>query len=514
MKSVFTVLVIIYSLLTFMGCGSKEMSKAKEYMDAHMYNEAISLLEIEIQANPKNVEAYYLAAQCYIELNNTHQAEEYFNKAILLDTDYRIKVGEYYYEKAFKLYTENEHYSAENNYNKAEKYNPEGREDFAQKLFDYATEISETATRANEVTSIYNIVTNIDKKFNEDIAEKCAKLASEVFEKGFYEQSFEYGEFSIKYDPGFINSLANLYLTYAKKLLEVPDKSNEATGYFDRSIELNSSSRVDIAKIYYDYSQKYEKQNNTELTLIFAEKCYNLDNNYEKYYKEIAIKYKPKVPMEGLVAYYPFNGNANDECGTGNNGNINGSLSWVLDRLGNQRAALHFDGSTTYVLLNYSPFTFGSPDEFSISLWCKFNYMPHGESTILWNGTLETGYFVWSIGTWNGEIAFGCTKQQIGSWSIYGTRLMDLLTSKWYHIVSVYQNGSIFFYVNGVLKSSGNYNNEYARTNSRRGALWPFSIGATYTGDREPWNYFNGVIDDVRIYNRGLSQEEVNSLSH
>jgi tetratricopeptide (TPR) repeat protein len=291
MKSVFTVLIIISSLLTFIGCGSKEMSKAKDYMDAQMYNEAISLLEIEIQANPKNVEAYYLAAQCYIELNNTRQSEEYFDKAILLDTDYSVKVGEYYYEKGFKLWKEKRYYSAQDYYIKAKKYYPEGREYFAQKLFDYATEISETETSAYEVTNLYIFVTNIDNKFNEDVAKQCAKLSNSLFEKGFYELSFEYGEFSIKYDPGFINSLAKLYQTYATKLLEVPDKSNEAINYFDRSIELNSSSRADIAKIYYDYSKKYESQNNAELTLLFAERCNNLDSNYEKYYNEIISKY-------------------------------------------------------------------------------------------------------------------------------------------------------------------------------------------------------------------------------
>lgn len=177
-----------------------------------------------------------------------------------------------------------------------------------------------------------------------------------------------------------------------------------------------------------------------------------------------------QIPTRGLVANYPY-----DHTGT--------------------------------IIENSPNFSFSSSSEFSVSLWCNFNSKPYGESTLIWYGTLETGNFVWSVGTWNGQLAFGCAKQQIGAWTIIGTSLSQFSTSKWYHIVAVYRNGRISFYVNGRLESSGQYNNSYAQ-NMRM----PFSIGVTYVGNKEPWNYFNGEIDCVRIYDRALSSNEIFQL--
>ena len=46
---------------------------------------------------------------------------------------------------------------------------------------------------------------------------------------------------------------------------------------------------------------------------------------------------------DGLVAYYPFNGNANDESGNGNNGTVNGA-TLTTDRFGNTNKAYSFNG--------------------------------------------------------------------------------------------------------------------------------------------------------------------------
>ena len=51
---------------------------------------------------------------------------------------------------------------------------------------------------------------------------------------------------------------------------------------------------------------------------------------------------------EGLVAHYPFNGNANDESGNGNNGIVYGA-TLTVDRFGNTNKAYDFNGSTTYI---------------------------------------------------------------------------------------------------------------------------------------------------------------------
>ena len=72
----------------------------------------------------------------------------------------------------------------------------------------------------------------------------------------------------------------------------------------------------------------------------------------------------------GLIAYYPFNGNANDESGNGHHGDVNGS-TLTPDRYGTANKAYSFDGTDDYIDLGNKPaFNFGTSD-FTISLWFK-----------------------------------------------------------------------------------------------------------------------------------------------
>ncbi len=57
---------------------------------------------------------------------------------------------------------------------------------------------------------------------------------------------------------------------------------------------------------------------------------------------------------DGLIACYPFNGNANDESGNGNNGTVNGAAS-VVDRLGRQNSAYKFDGMNNDIRIPDKP---------------------------------------------------------------------------------------------------------------------------------------------------------------
>ena len=71
------------------------------------------------------------------------------------------------------------------------------------------------------------------------------------------------------------------------------------------------------------------------------------------------------VPANGLVGWWPFNGNANDESGNNNNGTVNGA-TLTSDRFGNSNMAYNFDGINDYISTFRSGYT-----TFSISLWCK-----------------------------------------------------------------------------------------------------------------------------------------------
>ena len=73
------------------------------------------------------------------------------------------------------------------------------------------------------------------------------------------------------------------------------------------------------------------------------------------------------VPTNGLVAYYPFNGNANDVSGNGNNGTVNGA-TLTTDRFGNANSAFSFNNNNISVPHN-SNFGIIQTGQETISLW-------------------------------------------------------------------------------------------------------------------------------------------------
>ncbi|NBV09794.1 MAG: hypothetical protein EBS09_11940, partial [Flavobacteriia bacterium] len=73
------------------------------------------------------------------------------------------------------------------------------------------------------------------------------------------------------------------------------------------------------------------------------------------------------VPANGLVGWWPFNGNANDESGNGNNGTVNGA-TLTQDRFGNGNQAYSFDGVDDYFDVGINQM-----DSFTVSLWIKNN---------------------------------------------------------------------------------------------------------------------------------------------
>jgi hypothetical protein len=212
-----------------------------------------------------------------------------------------------------------------------------------------------------------------------------------------------------------------------------------------------------------------------------------------------------QIPTNGLIGYWPFNGNANDESGNGNNGTVHGA-TLTIDRFGNQNSAYNFDGVTNFIETNSTIGNFGQSD-FTISSWI-----------VSLTGSLEETYIgKRSDGTY-GNNWFGATEPTTREtyWDIDGDNTGTnhyvlvsnsiLNTSNWYNIVFKREGNNWKIFINGVEDASlttptiQNINNTA-----------PMTIGARYW-DSNPVGYFTGQIDDVRIYNRALSSSEITSL--
>jgi hypothetical protein len=148
------------------------------------------------------------------------------------------------------------------------------------------------------------------------------------------------------------------------------------------------------------------------------------------------------VPSDGLVAWYPFNDNANDESGNGNNGTVIGSTS-TADRNGNVNSAYSFDGVDDHISLNINLGNFGVSD-FTISAWqLKTDTNLVGTVFGKRNTTGDGNMINFTSGP-GYEISTGGGDYVANS---YPFQVEDI----WFHSVLIREGLNIRVYLNGVL---------------------------------------------------------------
>lgn len=232
------------------------------------------------------------------------------------------------------------------------------------------------------------------------------------------------------------------------------------------------------------------------------------------------------VPTNGLVGWWPFNGNANDESGKGNNGTVNGA-KLTSDRFGNSAKAYSFDGINNRISLGNILMAIGTPNNpVTISLWFKTD-SSYGSGPFNYNtGTLISDYkrqgaccevnFFIELNLYDNPKRL--TWRQRGNNSDYDlTKSGDYVNNLWYNIVLLADGiGTKKIYMNGVEVVSQNYNASanYADQSSPWEPDW--QIGASHWNDgsfsSDYIQFFKGLIDDIGIWNRALTQQEITEL--
>lgn len=219
-----------------------------------------------------------------------------------------------------------------------------------------------------------------------------------------------------------------------------------------------------------------------------------------------------QVPFtNSLVAYFPFNGSGEDASGNGNNGTLFGSAGFGVDRFGNSNSCLSLPGTMgvgsgvdipSFYSMAYEPVTYSS--------WFLLKDYPYfiNENAVMtllgreqcgvqaqgaicvYSGNAETNFLIYYFGS-----------------SGYITQLVPP-TNQWCQLVlTIDQSGQPIFYFNGT-------NVPHYGPSAPAAPPLDFRIGASASGmcggnNRYVWN---GLIDDVRIYNRALSASEVQQL--
>jgi hypothetical protein len=211
----------------------------------------------------------------------------------------------------------------------------------------------------------------------------------------------------------------------------------------------------------------------------------------------------------GLVAWYPLDGNASDMSGNSRHGTIYGSNP-TEDRHGKMNGAYNFDGIDDYIKINHDKAFNHLP--LSISAWFKSNETKHASIiSKYWNASWNG----WAVNVNSSSISpfylrsFG--KQIIGNHhETYGENKKFGSTYEsnlWNHVVLVYSNEGGELYLKGKLKDTKSWKGEAGSPSTSQ----PVNIGL-YRKNINGGDFFKGSIDDVRIYDRALSEDEVLAL--
>ncbi|MFZ4708154.1 MAG: LamG domain-containing protein, partial [Bacteroidales bacterium] len=203
----------------------------------------------------------------------------------------------------------------------------------------------------------------------------------------------------------------------------------------------------------------------------------------------------------GLVAYYPFNGNANDESGNGNNGVVNGA-TLTTDRFGNVGSAFYFDGVNNNIEVPNSYIL--NPSLITISLWVKIasgSTLDNMDMVSKDGESFDRQYEIIRSGVNKYRAHFASS----GSFCYYDGTTSPLLET-WYHVVQTFDGTTLKLFVNGQYESGTIYCEAGVAQSTQ-----PLRFGGGAPAGLSQY-FFNGSLDEVKIYNRALSIEEIDSI--
>lgn len=215
------------------------------------------------------------------------------------------------------------------------------------------------------------------------------------------------------------------------------------------------------------------------------------------------------LPPSGLVAYYPFNGNANDESGSGWNGTVNGALL-TPNRFGTLNGAYHFNDNASDSITTDFPGILGKNAR-TFSFWQKSNISNHSYSLSYGAGIdfQDSAGSIFYIGLQRKSATQGILYADLRFGGIAYS--FNDSAGDWHHYCVVVPNKvqprteDVIMYIDGVLLTNVFYNAGSVVINTLPGLK--FTIGQSDSSTN-----FGGSIDDIRVYNRALSNSEIQSL--
>lgn len=199
-----------------------------------------------------------------------------------------------------------------------------------------------------------------------------------------------------------------------------------------------------------------------------------------------------------LILHYSFNNtNANDEVGN-QDGVVNGPTP-CADRFGNANMAYQFSNNS----ITHSVLTFNNLTEATVSFWLKPDV-----GTFIGGIANPVGCGVWgmylNLFTSDGSVT---SFMDGSSQNNFSTNISSPVpTNEWFHYVTTNDGATTRIYINGQLEV------QYAETFLWINSSYNLNLGFRGYGNNAPTDYYNGKLDDLRIYGHAMDQSEIDSL--
>ena len=284
-----------------------------------------------------------------------------------------------------------------------------------------------------------------------------------------------------------VSRYSALSLTFSK------DMNTQTFAGISSSPQLQGTSAYTSSTYTYTFTPSGPLSDNTTYTFTLPD---NITDTSGIPLAATTLSFKTTDLGSGLVAYYTLDNNTFNHAANIDNGTVSGA-TLTSGRTGDNNTAYSFDGTNDKITVAYN-----STLNFSASSSATFSVWVYPQSFVSLNGIFSkyqtsgaNGYYL-RISDSNGTVRFGENP------AIEAPNLLTLNT--WQHLSVTVSGGQAVLYLNGVAVKSGTVS--WSTTSGY------FSIGCDYCSSNDPQRFFQGKLDDLRIYNRALSANEVFDL--
>jgi tetratricopeptide (TPR) repeat protein len=225
----FTTLLVSFIAISNCTLLNQRVQKAKDFMQAGMYADAIGLLKTSINENPNNAETYLLLGECYLYQGDYNQAKEQFNKSLSIKPYFSDKIGLAYRKAGDKAFGANQNEIAQKMYNNAIKYSPDIKEEITQQVYNQGKAHFENG-EYDLADGHFDLVSSLDGSLSQGISDLYFDLGQAADE----DHCIDFYRRAKKYSGSHDNEIGQrlLSIAYSKNSEEEIQKWRKEASFF------------------------------------------------------------------------------------------------------------------------------------------------------------------------------------------------------------------------------------------------------------------------------------------